>query len=208
MKTAADGLFFHPDGASAGDVLKRMAAGTTNYNLDDPFLPAIAETIQALEKLEGQIIRAEERLIRLRHAKIQAEKRLSEQQAAAERFAKSGEIDTTLMPSVEALAEAEAKKQREEIKKAEANEFVLSDDLKEAGWKADKTIRVTDTEIIVTIRRKRTDTPVDVEQVKKRIAKVVDNAMQPYRVNDSHYRRVLREHIARRPQQPKGPPDD
>ncbi|WP_432448916.1 hypothetical protein [Aliiroseovarius marinus] len=99
-------------------------------------------------------------------------------------------------------------KQREEIKNAEAEEFALSDNLKEAGWRADKTVRVTDTEIIVTIRKKRTDTPVDVEQVKKRIAKVVENAMQPYRVDDSHYRGVLRERIARRPQQTKGPPDD
>jgi len=79
--------------------------------------------------------------------------------------------------------------------------------LKDAGW-TDDPIRVTETEVIVTIRRRRTDEPVDVEKTKKRIAKVVENAMQPFCVDDSHYRRVVRERIARRPQQPKGPPDD
>lgn len=44
MKTTQDGLFDHPDGASAAAILKRMAEGTTNYHLDDPFKPAINAT--------------------------------------------------------------------------------------------------------------------------------------------------------------------
>ena len=206
MRTVADGLFYHPDGVTSADVLKRLAEGTTNYNLDDPFKPAIDETEQELAKLEERIFRAEQRLITLRHEKIRAQQRLEAQSAAKARFVETGEIDEVLLPSVLSLAEAEVAEQRKKIKDAE--NFVLPEDLKSAGWKADKTIRVTDTEIIVTIRKRRTDTPVGVEQTEERIAKAVENAMQPYRVDASHYRRVLREHIARRPQQPKGPPDD
>jgi len=159
-----------------------------------------------LAKLEERIFRAEQRLIMLRHEKARAQQRIEEQRAAKKRFVETGEIDEVLVPSVLALAEAEASEQRKEIRDAE--KFVLPEDLKNAGWEADKTIRVTDTEIIVTVRKQRTDTPVDVEQTEERIAKVVEIAMQPYRADDSHYRRVVREHIARRPQQPKGPPDD
>lgn len=206
MRTEADGLFYHPDGATAAAVLKRMAESTTNYNLDDPFEPAIDESERELAKLEERIFRAEQRLITLRHEKVRAQQRLEEQRAAKKRFVETGEIDEVLVPSVLALAEAEAAEQRKKIRDAE--KFVLPQDLKKAGWEADKTIRVTDTEIIVTIRKRRADTPVDVELAKERIAKTVEDSMQPYRVEDSRYRRVLREHIARRPQQPKGPPDD
>ncbi|ETA53860.1 hypothetical protein [Ponticoccus alexandrii] len=208
MRALTDGLLFHPGGTTAADVLNRMADGTTNYNLDDPFKPALDETLDELDDVRRKIQETRARLAGLESAEDRLTARYKEQQAAKDRFAETGEIDPVLLPSVEALAEAEEAKQREEIKSAEAEEFVLSDDLKEAGWKADKTLRVTDTEIIVTIRKKRTDAPVDVEGVKKRIAKVVENAMQPFCVDDSRYRRVLRERIARRPQQPKGPPDD
>jgi len=106
MRTAADGLFFHPDGISAGDVLKRMAEGTTNYHLDDPFMPAIDETEREVAKLKEQIFRAEERLFVLQQKKLRAEQRLEAQQAAKERFAETGEIAADLLPSVEGLAEA------------------------------------------------------------------------------------------------------
>ncbi|MDC0739402.1 hypothetical protein N6L24_14025 [Cognatishimia sp. SS12] len=207
MKTVADGLLFHPDGSTGADVLKRMVEGTTNYNLDDPFKPAIDETEQEVAKLDEQIFCAEQRLIALRHEKVRAQQRLEQQQTAKERFAETGEIDEALLPCTEVLAKAEAAQQREEIKEAEAAKFLLPVELRDAGW-IDDPVRVTETEVIITIRKRRTDEPVDVEQTEKRIAKVVENAMQPFRVNDSHYRCVLRERIARRPQQPKGPPDD
>lgn len=207
MRTMPDGLFFHPNGSGAAAVLKRMAEGTTNYNLDDPFLPAMHETRQEISKLDAQIIRAEERLIRLRHEKARAENRLEEQNEAAAQFVETGEIDPALLPSVEPLAKEEAKEQREEIKKAEAEKFALPVELSESGW-VDDPVRVTDTEIIVTIRKRRADTPVDAEEVEGRIAKVVENAMQPFRADASRYRVVLRERVAKRPQQPKGPPDD
>lgn len=206
MRTVADGLFHHPDGATAEKVLKRMAEGTTNYNFDDPFKPALDETEQELAHLDAQIDRAEHRLIELRHKRIRTQERLQAQQTAKEHFAETGEIDEVLFPSIESLVEAEAAAEREKIKKAE--KFALPDKLKEEGWKADKSIRVTDTEIIVTIRKRRTDTPVDVQQTEKRIAKTIQRAMQPFRADDSRYRRVLRERISTRPQQPKGPPDD
>lgn len=207
MRTGADGLLFHPEGTTGTDVLKRMVEGTTNYNLDDPFKPAIDEAEREVAKLEEQIFRAEQRLISLRHEKLRAQQRLAAQQAAQERFAETGELDPTLLPSVETLAKAELAKQRDEVKKAEAEKFALPAELSDAGWVEDP-IRVIDTEIIVTIRKRRTDPSEDVEQVEARIAKVVERAIQPFRVDDSHYRRVLRERIARRPQQPKGPPDD
>lgn len=207
MRTLADGLLFHPSGTTASDVLKRMADGTTNYNLDDPFKPAIDETLDELEDVRRRIRETKARLAGLENAEKRLEARFDEQQAAKDRFAETGDIDPVLLPSVDALAKAEAAEQRHEIKKAESEKFVLPAELKDEGWTEDP-IRVTDTEIIVTIRKRRSDTPVDVEQTEERIAKVVENAMQPYRVDDSHYRRVLREHIARRPQQPKGPPDD
>lgn len=207
MRTVADGLLFHPNGSSAADVLKRMANGTVNYNLDDPFIPAIEQGKRELAKLDEQIFRAEQRLIALRHEKARAEQRLEAQQAAKERFAETGEIDPALLPSVERLAESEAAKQREEIKKAEAEKFVLPTELKKAGWE-EGPIRVTDTEIIVTIRKCRRVAPVDVEQTKKRLAKTVETSMQPFRVEDSHYRSVLRYRVMARPQQPREPPDD
>lgn len=84
MRTGADGLFFHPDGMTAADVLKRMAEGVTNYNLDDPFKPAIDETADELARVKAQIERAEYRLITLKHEQARLERRLEAQQAAVE----------------------------------------------------------------------------------------------------------------------------
>lgn len=207
MRNLADGLLFHPGGTTASDVLQRMVDGTTNYSLDDPFKPAIDETLDELEDVKRKIRETKARLAGLENAEKRLEARFDEQLTAKNRFAETGDIDPVLLPSVEALAKAEAAEQRHKIKEAEAEKFVLPTELKDEGWTEDP-IRVTDEEIIVTIRKRRTDTPVDVEQTEERIAKVVENAMQPYRVDDSHYRRVLNERIAKRPQQPKGPPDD
>ncbi|MES2336074.1 MAG: hypothetical protein V4551_15545, partial [Pseudomonadota bacterium] len=41
MRVVRDGLFHHPEGATAQAILKRMAEGTTSYHFDDPFKPAI-----------------------------------------------------------------------------------------------------------------------------------------------------------------------
>lgn len=121
-------------------------------------------------------------------------------------FALTGEIDEVLYPTVDALAEAEAAAQREEIRIGET--FVIPTELKNAGWEADKSIRVTDTEIIVTLRKRRTDSPVDVEQVQQRIEVAVREAIQPFATDVSPYRSLLRDRIASRPQQPREPPDD
>jgi hypothetical protein len=206
MRTARDGLLYHPDGEKADDVLKRMAEGTTNYRLDDPFKPALDETKSKLERLADQIFDAEARVRMLKAEQRRVKERLEAQQEAITQYAETGEIDPVLVPSVERLAKAEVAKQDKKIR--DELDFEVPDELVADGWSQKGPARVTEHEIIITIKKSRTDKTEYVEKAKKRIAKKVEQALLPYQTDDSHFRGILRERIATRPQQPKGPPDD
>lgn len=206
MKVVMDGLFGHPEGDDAAAVLKRMVQGTTNYRLDDPFKPAMDETHRELKRLEKQIHDAEWRLASLRNAQERARQRLADQEAAKARYAETGEIDPVLVPSAERLAEADVAAAKEAVKKQ--TDFQLPSELEEQGWHQKGPIRVTDHEIIVTISKARTEDVEPMEQVERRLAKAIAFALEPYRVDDAHFRRVLHERIAARLQQPREPPGD
>lgn len=204
MRVVSEGLFFHPKGDDAGSVLNRMLDGTVNPRLDDPFWPAVLETREARKRIVQQIQRAEGRLNVLRGMLKRMDEQVQAQEAAPELYAETGEIDPILLPSCAELAKAEVAEQAKEVKNDTA--FVMPDELVKDGW-ARKSVRVTDHEIIVTIRKIRTDKPVTVEAKAKAIVEKIKIAMQPFQVDGAHYRRVLRDRIATRPQQPKGPPD-
>lgn len=204
MRVVSEGLFFHPKGSAPADVLNRILDGTVNPRLDSPFAPAFAETREARERIMQQIQRTETRLAVLRGMLQRMDERAEAQKAATDLYAETGEIDPILLPSCESLAKAEVAEQAQKVK--EETDFVMPDDLAKDGW-AKKSVRVTDDEIIVTIRKIRTDKPVTVEAKAKAIVEKIKIAMQPFQVDGAHYRRVLRDRIATRPQQPKGPPD-
>lgn len=204
MRVVSEGLFYHPKGSAPADVLNRILDGTVNLRLDDPFWPAFAETCEARERIMQQIQRTETRLAVLRGMLKRMDDRVEAQEAATDRYAETGEIDPILLPSCEELAKAEVDKQAQKVKDETA--FVMPDELAKDGW-ARKSVRMTDHEIIVTIRKIRTDKPVTVEAKAKAIVEKIKIAMQPFQVDGAHYRRVLRDRIATRPQQPKGPPD-
>lgn len=204
MRVVSEGLFFHPDGSEPSDVLNRMLDGTVNPRLDSPFAPAFAETREARERIVDQISRTEGRLAMLRGMLARMDERLAAQEAAEVTFAETGEIDPILVPSCVTIAKAEVDKQAHKVKDETA--FVLPDELVKAGW-SQKSVHVTDNDIIVTIRKTRTDAPVTVEETAKAVVEKIKIAMQPFQVDGAHFR-VLRDRIATRPQQPKGPPDD
>jgi len=203
MRVVSEGLFFHPDGSEPSDVLNRMLDGTVNPRLDSPFAPAFAETREARERIVEQISRTEDRLAMLRGMLARMDDRLAAQEAAEATFAETGEIDPILVPSCVTIAKAEVDKQAHKVKDETA--FVLPDELVKAGW-SQKSVHVTDNDIIVTIRKTRTDAPVTVEETAKAVVEKFKIAMQPFQVDGAHFR-VLRDRIATRPQQPKGPPD-
>lgn len=206
MKVVMVGLFAHPDGDDAAAVLKRMVDGTTNYRLDDPFKAALDETHRELKRLEKQIRDAEWRLISLKHERERAMQRLAEQEAAKTRYAETGEIDPVLVPSPKSIAEADVAAAREAVRKQ--TDFALPPVLEEQGWNRKGPVRVTEHEIIVTISKPRTDGADQVEVVERRVAESIAFALESYRTSDAHFRRVLRERISARPQQPREPPDD
>lgn len=206
MRVVMDGLFAHPEGDDAAAVLKRMVDGTTNYRLDDPFKPALDETHRELKRLEKQIHDAEWRLISLKNERDRAKQRLAEQEAARARYVETGEIDPILVPSPKSIAEAHVAAAKEAVRKQ--TDFALPPELEEQGWHRKGPIRVTEHEIIVTISKPRTDGAEQVEVVEQRIAESIAFALEPYRISDAHFRRVLRERISARPQQPREPPDD
>jgi len=130
---------------------------------------------------------------------------LEAQEEAEAHFAETGEIYPILVHSCEALAKAEVAAQDKQAK--EDIGFELPTELAEDGW-SKKSVRVTEHEILVTIRKIRTDTHTNIEDEAEAIAEKIKIAMMPFQVDGAHYRRVLRDRIASRPQQPKGPPDD
>ncbi len=204
MKTLADGLFFHPKGGTPDHILGRLVDGEANVRLDYPFAPAIDQTQQEIKKLDQQIQNAEARVRLLKGTKDRAEARLEQQHVAEERYAETGEIDDVLLRSCDQLAKSKEAKQNAKIKGE--LDFTLPDELKDGGWHK-QSVRVNEREIIVTLRKTRTDNPPDVQVEAKKLVKKVKDAMRPFQTDDAHYRRVLRERIASRPQQPKGPPD-
>jgi len=201
MRVVEEGLFYHPGKDS---VLERMVEGTVNPRLDDPFAPAMAEATAERDRVRQQIARTEERLSLLRNELERAEAKLEAQIEAQTHFAETGEIDPILVPSCEALAKAEITKQAEKAKEDLA--FNMPEELEKGGW-IKKSIRITDDEILVTIRKVRKDTRTTVEDEAEAMTEKVKTAMMPYQTDDAHLRRVLRDRIAARPQQPKGPPD-
>jgi len=201
MKVVTEGLFYHPGKDS---VLERMVDGTVNPRLDDPFGPAIVEAAVERDRIKEQIRTAERRLLVLQGELKRAEAKLVAQAEARDHYAETGEIDPILVPSCEALAKAEIAEQDKKAKEDIA--FNMPTELADDGW-SKKSIRVTEDEIIVTIRKVRTDTRTTVEDEAEAMAEKVKIAMMPFQVDDAHYRRVLRDRIAARPQQPKGPPD-
>lgn len=205
MKTVVDGLFYHPEGDEPADVLKRLVEGTTNPRLDDPFEPALDETRMEMKRLREQLWNAKARVAILEHEQIRVQKRLEAQYKAKAHYAETGEIDPILVPSCEALAKVEVAAQDKKVK--EDIGFELPTELEENGW-LKKSVRVTEHEILVTIRKIRTDTHTNIEDKAEAIAEKIKIAMKPFQVDGAHYRRVLRDRIASRPQQPKGPPDD
>lgn len=205
MKVVEEGLFFHPKGDGAEGILKRMLDGTVNPRLDDPFYPAIHETREARERLVKQIQNAESRLNLLRGMLKRLDENAEAQQAAIDRYAETGEIDPILVPTCESVAKVEVAEEAQKVKDETA--FVMPPELETAGWHR-KSVHVTQNEIVVTIYKVRTDKNAPVEAKAKAVAEKVKIAMQPFQVDGAHYRRVLRDRIATRPQQPKGPPDD
>lgn len=203
--TVVDGLFFHPKGSKPTDVLSRLVEGTTNGRLDNPFAPAINDTASEIAKLNEQIERAEIRTKLLRAAKERAEEKLLAQAEAVEKYSETGEIDPILEPSVDRLAAAEVAKQDAEYKKE--IEFAVPDQLVEAGWSQKGRIRVTEYEEIVVLRRSRKEYSERVEKVEERLSKAIQFSMLPFRTDGEHFH-LLRERIAKRPQQPEGPPHD
>lgn len=79
MKTTQDGLFYHPDGATAAAILKRMAEGTSNYHLDDPFKPAIDATNDEIARIEGKVRDAEARVVALKNELARAQQKRADQ---------------------------------------------------------------------------------------------------------------------------------
>lgn len=199
-----DGLFFHPDGSSAMDVLKRLAEGASNHRFDDPFAPALAETDEKVARLERQIRDAEWRVIALKNELERAKQHRVEQEAAQSRFAETGEVDPILIPDCTKLAEDDEAKRREAIK--DSLDFSLPKELKDAGWLQVGNARVTDNEIIVTIRKPRTDPAINVDLEAEKIVAKVKDSVKPFAEEGSVYRLFLRERIAARPQQPREPP--
>lgn len=204
MRVVSEGLFEHPKSSAPADVLNRILDGTLNTRFDSPFLPAFAETREARERIVDQIRRAETRLAVLRSMLQRIDERAEAQNAATERYAETGEIDPILLPSCESLAKEEVAEQAQKAKDETA--FAMPEGLAKDGW-SQKSVRVTDNDIIVTLVKTRTDKPVTVEAKAKVIVEKIKIAMQPFQVDSAHYRRVLRDRIATRPQQPKGPPD-
>ena len=204
MRVVSEGLFFHPKGSEPADVLNRMLDGTVNPRLDRPFDPAFAETREALERIVDQISRAVGRVAMLRGMLARMDERLAAQEAATAVYAETGEIDPILAPTCESVAKGEVAEHLQKVKDETA--FAMPDELAKAGW-LKKSVHVTDNEIVVTIRKLRTDKPVTIEETAKAIVEKIKIAMQPFQVDGAHFRRVLRDRIAIRPQQPKGPPD-
>lgn len=205
MKVIEDGLFFHPKGEKAADILKRMLDGTVNPRLDDPFLPAVEETREEGKRLKKQIQRAEQRLNQLRGMLKSLDEKAAAQQAAIEHYAETGEIDPVLVPTCEEVAKSEAAEEAQKVKEETA--FVMPPELETDGWHR-KSVHVTEREIIVTICKRRPHNTATVEDKAKAVVEKVKIAMQPFQVDGAHFRRVLHDRIATRPQQPKGPPDD
>lgn len=205
MRVVEEGLFFHPGGNGAEVILKRMLDGTVNPRLDDPFLPAIHETREARERLVKQIQNAESRLNLLRGMLKRLDEKVEAQQAAIDHYAETGEIDPILVLTCESVAKAESATEAQKGK--DETSFVMPPELETAGWHR-KSVHVTENEIVVTIYKVRTDNNVPVAAKAKAVVEKVKYAMQPFQVDGAHFRRVLRDRIATRPQQPKGPPDD
>ncbi len=204
MRVVSEGLFFHPNGSEPSDVLGRMIDGTVNPRFDSPFAPAFEETREARGRIVDQISRTEGRLAMLRGMLARMDDRLAAQEAAVTAYAESGEIDPILVPTCETVAKAEIAEQAQKVK--DETDFVMPPELETAGWHR-KSVHVTDNAIVVTIYKVRTDAPVTVEAKAKAVVEKVKIAMQPFQVDGAHFR-VLRDRIATRPQQPKGPPDD
>lgn len=206
MKTVQDGLFYHPDGVTAEAILKRMADGTTNYRLDNPFKPAIDATADEIARIERKVRDAEARVVALKNELARAQQRRADQDAALVRFADTGEIDPILTPPVDSLARAEVAKADAAIR--DGVDFKMPAELEAQGWIQNGPPRVTEHEILITIKKTRTDNTEYVEQVEERIEKAVGIALQPFTLDGSRYRTGLRDRIATRPQQPREPPDD
>ena len=206
MKTTQDGLFYHPDGATADAILKRMADGTTNYHLDDPFKPAIDATNDEIARIERKVRDAEARVVALKNELARAQQRRRDQDAALVRFADTGEIDPILTPPVDSLARAEVADADAAIR--DELDFKLPAELVADKWVLAGKPRVTEHEILITIKKTRTDNTEYVEQVEERIEKAVGIALQPFTLDGSRYRTGLRDRIATRPQQPREPPYD
>jgi DNA-binding transcriptional regulator PaaX len=206
MRVVRDGLFHHPEGATAQAILKRMAEGTTSYHFDDPFKPAIDATDDEIARIEKRIFDAEWRIVALKEELKRAQQKRADQEAALIKFAETGEIDPVIMPPVDALARSEVAKADAEIRGK--LDFKLPDALTEQGWVQKGKPRVTEHEILITISKSRTDDTEYVEKVEERLAKAVSVALQPFAVDGSRFRKALRERIAARPQQPREPPDD
>ncbi|MCD1624665.1 hypothetical protein K7H22_01495 [Seohaeicola saemankumensis] len=200
----SDGLFFHPDGMTAMDMLKRLADGSSHHGFDNPFAPALAETDEKIARLKQQIRDAEQRVALLNSELERAQQRRADQQEALARFVETGEVDPILVPDCAKLAEDEAAKQRAAIK--EQVQFTLPKELEADGWSQKGDVQVTDSEIIVTIRKPRTDLPINVDLEASKIVAKVKEAVKPFSEEGSVYRFALRERIAARPQQPREPP--
>ena len=205
MKAESYGLFYHPEGVNASDVLQRMADGTTDYRLDDPFKPAIDEADAEIARLAKKLFDAEHRVNALKNELERARQKRTKQEAAKEVFAETGVIDPILIPSVAPIVQNEV---IEEANKVRSDlDFSLPKELEAQGWTQKGHAVVKDQEILITIRKARPDTPETPEAKQERVTSSVVQAMQPFRVDGSHFRRVLRERIATRPQKPKGPPN-
>lgn len=149
---------------------------------------------------------AEARVVALKNELERAQQRRADQYDALVRFADTGEIDPILTPPVESLARAEVAKADAAIR--DEIDFDLPAELEAQGWIQKGPPRVTEHEILITIKKTRTDNTKYVDQVEERIEKAVGIALQPFRVDGSHYRCFLRDRINTRPQQPREPPDD
>lgn len=180
-----EGLFYHPAGTSPEEVLRRLADGSFNPRLDNPFLPKLAEMARQMqavtkrrENLEAQQREIPRKLADCARDAADLIDEFAELQAQMQRFEETGEIaDVTDADRV--IAEQEAQHRHKTIA---AVETVL-EDLTEgamAGWEVEsKSARGK--YVFVTFKRLASDFNAEPAPVPESIKEAVKAAVESYR---------------------------
>lgn len=181
-----EGLFYHPAGTSPEDVLRRLADGSFNPRLDNPFLPKLAEMARQMQVVTERRLNleAQQREIPLKLADCARDAadliaEFAELKAQMQRFEETGEIADVLTDAKQVIAEQSAEHRSKTIAAVETELEDLTNGAM-AGWEVERKSSKGNY-VFVTFKRLVSDFNAEPAPVPESIREAVKVAVESYR---------------------------